>query len=109
MLNLKVCIEPHKGYPRDTLARGRVRVLFKDDDGQMQHDTILTKKALLNKICDLIPKLGNRDGYEKKKDDLELEEEKQTKEQKAEQEGLQKETDKDTKKDKKKKKNKRKR
>ena len=60
MLKLRVCIEPHKGFPRDTLSKGRVRVLFKDDDGQMQHDSILTKKALLKKFCELIPKLNTR-------------------------------------------------
>ena len=59
-LDLKSCLEPHKGYPRDPLKRGRVRVLFKDDDGQMQHDTILTKSALFKKICELIPKLPSR-------------------------------------------------
>ena len=60
-LELKCCIEPHKGYPKDVLKRGRVRVLFKDNDGSMQHDTLLTKSALLLKICELIPKMKTRD------------------------------------------------
>ena len=37
-----------------------MRVLLKDNDGQLKHDTILTKGALLHKICELIPKLPTR-------------------------------------------------
>uniref|UniRef100_A0A7S3KBP4 Uncharacterized protein n=1 Tax=Euplotes crassus TaxID=5936 RepID=A0A7S3KBP4_EUPCR len=53
-------MEPHKGYPKNPFTRGRVKVLLKDDDGQMQHDTIMTKKALLLKLCQLFPKLKTR-------------------------------------------------
>ena len=34
--------------------------MLKDNDGQLKHDTLLTKAALLKKVCELIPKLQTR-------------------------------------------------
>ena len=59
-LGLDVWIEPHKGFPKDPFCRGRVRALLKDNDGQLKHDTLLTKGSLLRKIWELIPKLQTR-------------------------------------------------
>ena len=59
-LKLKHCIEGHKGFPRDTLMRGRIKVLLKDEHGQLMHNEIVHKRQLLYKLCEYIPKLKTR-------------------------------------------------
>ncbi|CAL1162276.1 unnamed protein product [Cladocopium goreaui] len=54
-----VC-EPDKAYPRDWLIRGRVRVLLKTPEGAYTHPEIHTKKDVMLKMGELIPKLKGR-------------------------------------------------
>ncbi len=39
-LKIRHCIEYDKAYPRDWLTKGRVRVLLKDEHGQLMHPVI---------------------------------------------------------------------
>mmetsp|Transcript_144642 Transcript_144642/g.204599 ORF Transcript_144642/g.204599 Transcript_144642/m.204599 type:complete len:157 (-) Transcript_144642:14-484(-) len=54
-----VC-EPDKAYPRDWLIRGRVRILLKTPEGAHTHPEIHSKKDLMLKMGELIPKLKSR-------------------------------------------------
>lgn len=45
-LKLRHCVELDKAYPRDWLTRGRVRVLLKDEHGQLMHPVIETSKGV---------------------------------------------------------------
>ena len=44
-LKIKHCVEWDKAYSRDWLTKGRVRVLLKDEHGQMMHPTIETSRT----------------------------------------------------------------
>eukprot|EP00455_Lapot_gusevi_P050593 TRINITY_DN7360_c0_g4_i3.p1 TRINITY_DN7360_c0_g4~~TRINITY_DN7360_c0_g4_i3.p1 ORF type:complete len:153 (+),score=19.53 TRINITY_DN7360_c0_g4_i3:55-513(+) len=59
-LELGVAIEPEKAYSRDFFLRGRVRVLWKHDDGTPMRDDIKSKEELLEKICEMIRTNPNR-------------------------------------------------
>lgn len=52
--------EPHKAYPKDWLIRGRVRILLKTPEGAFTHQEIHTKKDVMLKMGELIPKLAGR-------------------------------------------------
>eukprot|EP00897_Mesotaenium_endlicherianum_P002940 jgi/Mesen1/2674/ME000167S01823 len=52
--------EPMKGYSRDFLQRGRVRVQLKRSEGNPINPAIPDKKALLLKLANLIPKHQGR-------------------------------------------------
>mmetsp|Transcript_8002 Transcript_8002/g.8925 ORF Transcript_8002/g.8925 Transcript_8002/m.8925 type:complete len:152 (+) Transcript_8002:25-480(+) len=54
-----VC-EPDKAYSRDWLIRGRVRILLKTPEGAYTHPEIHTKKDVMLKMGELIPKLKGR-------------------------------------------------
>mmetsp|Transcript_65948 Transcript_65948/g.212725 ORF Transcript_65948/g.212725 Transcript_65948/m.212725 type:complete len:153 (-) Transcript_65948:129-587(-) len=59
-LKIPHVLEMDKAYPRDWLIRGRVRVLLKTPEGAFTHPEIHTKKAVMEKMGELIPKLKSR-------------------------------------------------
>lgn len=59
--NLPYVIESAKSYPRDWMTPGRIRVCLRDEGrGQPLNQEVPTKKALLLKMGELIPKLKSR-------------------------------------------------
>mmetsp|Transcript_78564 Transcript_78564/g.225093 ORF Transcript_78564/g.225093 Transcript_78564/m.225093 type:complete len:196 (-) Transcript_78564:34-621(-) len=52
-------IEPYKVYPRDVMA-GRIRIKLTDEDDQPCNADLPTRRALLMKMGELIPKLKIR-------------------------------------------------
>ncbi|KAE8981525.1 hypothetical protein PR001_g23388 [Phytophthora rubi] len=59
-LKLPHVLEPAKKYPRDWLVSGRVRVRLVRDDGSPENPEVPTRKALMVKMAELIPKLQSR-------------------------------------------------
>merc|ERR1711991_13767 len=59
-LNLPAVLEADKCYPRDILARGRVRVMIKKADGNPVHLSINNRMKLWRVAAELIPKLQTR-------------------------------------------------
>eukprot|EP00416_Gambierdiscus_australes_P034844 CAMPEP_0171101156 /NCGR_PEP_ID=MMETSP0766_2-20121228/54145_1 /TAXON_ID=439317 /ORGANISM="Gambierdiscus australes, Strain CAWD 149" /LENGTH=191 /DNA_ID=CAMNT_0011561127 /DNA_START=39 /DNA_END=615 /DNA_ORIENTATION=+ len=59
-LKIPHVLEMHKAYPRDWLVRGRIRVLLKTPEGAYTHAELHTKKALMERMGELIPKLKSR-------------------------------------------------
>merc|ERR1712232_81143 len=62
ILKLPHKLEMNKAYPRDWLIRGRVRVMLKTPEGAFTHAELHTKKAVMLKMAELIPKLKSRAG-----------------------------------------------
>lgn len=59
-LRLPCAIELDKAYSRDFMQRGRVRVQLKREDGTIVNPAIPTRKALLLKVAELVPKHHGR-------------------------------------------------
>mmetsp|Transcript_14178 Transcript_14178/g.38979 ORF Transcript_14178/g.38979 Transcript_14178/m.38979 type:complete len:153 (-) Transcript_14178:135-593(-) len=59
-LKLPHKLEMDKAYPRDWLIKGRVRVMLKTPEGAFTHPEIHTKKQVMEKMGELIPKLKTR-------------------------------------------------
>ncbi|XP_058079244.1 signal recognition particle 19 kDa protein-like [Magnolia sinica] len=59
-LKLPFAIEVDKAYPRDFMQRGRVRVLLKYEDGTLYNPTISSRKQLMLKVAELVPKHPGR-------------------------------------------------
>ncbi|GMF16826.1 unnamed protein product [Phytophthora lilii] len=59
-LQLPHVLEPAKKYPRDWLVAGRVRVRLVRDDGSPENAEVPTRKALMLKMAELVPKLQSR-------------------------------------------------
>mmetsp|Transcript_47306 Transcript_47306/g.134965 ORF Transcript_47306/g.134965 Transcript_47306/m.134965 type:complete len:152 (-) Transcript_47306:185-640(-) len=59
-LKIPHVLEMDKAYPRDWLIRGRVRVLLKTPEGAFTHPELHTKKLVMEKMGELIPKLKSR-------------------------------------------------
>mmetsp|Transcript_10773 Transcript_10773/g.32419 ORF Transcript_10773/g.32419 Transcript_10773/m.32419 type:complete len:164 (+) Transcript_10773:89-580(+) len=59
-LKIPHVLEMDKAYPRDWLIRGRIRVLLKTAEGAFTHPEIHTKKQVMEKMGELIPKLKSR-------------------------------------------------
>merc|ERR1719262_1655995 len=59
-LKIPHVLEMDKAYPRDWLIRGRVRVLLKTPEGNFTHQEVHSKKDLMLKMGELIPKLKSR-------------------------------------------------
>ncbi|CAG9331824.1 unnamed protein product [Blepharisma stoltei] len=57
----------NKAYPRDILSRGRIKVQLKLD-GNLMNPEISTKKQLLVKLCEFIPRLKSRLNKEEAKE-----------------------------------------
>lgn len=59
-LKLPCLVELNKAYSRDFMQRGRVRVQLKTDDGLPVNPAVPTRKALMLKVAELIPKHQGR-------------------------------------------------
>ena len=59
-LKIRHTIEQNKTYSRDILARGRCRCELRNEAGMNMNPEITSKKLLLLKLCDLIPRLKSR-------------------------------------------------
>mmetsp|Transcript_40225 Transcript_40225/g.87943 ORF Transcript_40225/g.87943 Transcript_40225/m.87943 type:complete len:153 (-) Transcript_40225:77-535(-) len=59
-LKIPHVLEMDKAYPRDWQIRGRVRILLKTPEGAFTHPEIHTKKQVMEKMGELIPKLKTR-------------------------------------------------
>uniref|UniRef100_A0A1D1Y6S6 Signal recognition particle 19 kDa protein n=1 Tax=Anthurium amnicola TaxID=1678845 RepID=A0A1D1Y6S6_9ARAE len=59
-LKLPFAIEIDKAYPRDFMQRGRVRVLLKKEDGSLCNPGISSRKQLMLKVAELVPKHHGR-------------------------------------------------
>ncbi|XAR73751.1 hypothetical protein NMG60_11007823 [Bertholletia excelsa] len=59
-LKIPFAIEIDKAYPRDFMQRGRVRVLLKKDDGTLYNPNISSKKQLMLRIAELVPRHPGR-------------------------------------------------
>ncbi|GMN47632.1 hypothetical protein TIFTF001_016804 [Ficus carica] len=57
---LPFAIEIDKAYPRDFMQRGRVRVLLKKDDGTLFNPAISSRKQLMLRIAELVPRHPGR-------------------------------------------------
>ncbi|URE43871.1 Signal recognition particle 19 kDa, partial [Musa troglodytarum] len=59
-LKVPFAIELDKAYSRDFMQRGRVRVLLKREDGSLYNTDIGSKKQLMLRVAELIPKHHGR-------------------------------------------------
>merc|ERR1712137_1261670 len=59
-LKIPHVLEMDKAYPRDWLVRGRIKILLKTEDGKFTHPELHSKKQVMEKMGELIPKLKNR-------------------------------------------------
>ncbi|XP_030481062.1 signal recognition particle 19 kDa protein [Cannabis sativa] len=57
---LPFAIEIDKAYPRDFMQRGRVRVLLKKEDGTLCNPAISSRKQLMLRIAELVPRHPGR-------------------------------------------------
>eukprot|EP00249_Psilotum_nudum_P006517 c19839_g1_i1 orf=493-918(-) len=59
-LKLPFAIEADKAYSRDFMQRGRVRVQLKREDGTLVNPGIPSRKILMLKVAELVPKHTGR-------------------------------------------------
>ncbi|KAG7594437.1 Signal recognition particle SRP19 subunit [Arabidopsis thaliana x Arabidopsis arenosa] len=59
-LKLPSAVEIDKAYPRDFMQVGRVRVQLKREDGTLLNPAITSRKHLLQKIAELVPRHPER-------------------------------------------------
>ncbi|KAG2726726.1 hypothetical protein I3843_01G122800 [Carya illinoinensis] len=59
-LKLPFAIEIDKAYPRDFMQRGRVRVLLKKEDGTLCNPAISSRKQLMLRVAELVPRHPGR-------------------------------------------------
>ncbi|ONK66685.1 uncharacterized protein A4U43_C06F10910 [Asparagus officinalis] len=59
-LKIPCAIELDKAYPRDFMQRGRVRVMLKRDDGSPYNPAVASKKQLMLRVAELVPKHPGR-------------------------------------------------
>ncbi|XP_074292128.1 signal recognition particle 19 kDa protein [Silene latifolia] len=59
-LKLPAAIELDKAYPRDFMQRGRVRVMLKREDGSLTNPEISSRKQLMLRIAELVPRHPGR-------------------------------------------------
>lgn len=52
--------QPNKKYPRDSMVSGRIRVRLTRPDGSFENPEIKSRKELMVKMAELIPKLQSR-------------------------------------------------
>jgi signal recognition particle subunit SRP19 len=57
---LNYALEPHKAYPKDWMNPGRVKIEILTEDKKPANPNIKSKKELLLKMAELIPKLKSR-------------------------------------------------
>lgn len=54
------CTQPNKKYPRDWQTSGRIRVRLTRPGGALENPDVKSRKELLVKMAELIPKLQSR-------------------------------------------------
>ncbi|KAL7263161.1 hypothetical protein ACSBR1_001355 [Camellia fascicularis] len=59
-LKLPFAIEIDKAYSRDFMQRGRVRVMLKKEDGTFSNPAISSRKQLMLRIAELVPRHPGR-------------------------------------------------
>ncbi|XP_052179604.1 signal recognition particle 19 kDa protein-like [Diospyros lotus] len=59
-LKVPFAIELDKAYPRDFMQRGRVRVLLKKEHGTLYNSSVPSKKQLMLRIAELVPRHPGR-------------------------------------------------
>ncbi|XP_077229642.1 signal recognition particle 19 kDa protein-like [Tasmannia lanceolata] len=59
-LRLPCAVEIDKAYPRDFMQRGRVRVLLKKEDGALYNPAISSRKQLMVKVAEMVPRHHGR-------------------------------------------------
>ncbi|KAK7380730.1 hypothetical protein VNO78_33246 [Psophocarpus tetragonolobus] len=59
-LKIPYAIEIDKAYPRDFMQRGRVRVLLKKEDGTLYNSSVSSKKQLMLKVAEMVPRHHGR-------------------------------------------------
>ncbi|KAK7363418.1 hypothetical protein VNO77_05561 [Canavalia gladiata] len=59
-LKVPFAIEIDKAYPRDFMQRGRVRVLLKKEDGTLYNSSISSRKQLMLRIAEMVPRHHGR-------------------------------------------------
>lgn len=59
-LKLNHALELEKAYSRDATQKGRVRVQLKKDDGSLVNSDIPSRKILMLKVAELVPKHVSR-------------------------------------------------
>ncbi|XP_028060897.1 signal recognition particle 19 kDa protein-like isoform X2 [Camellia sinensis] len=59
-LKLPFAIEISHAYPRDFMQQGRVRVLLKNEDGTFSNPAISSRKQLMLRIAELVPRHPGR-------------------------------------------------
>ncbi|CAN8321194.1 unnamed protein product [Cochlearia groenlandica] len=59
-LKLPSAVEIDKAYPRDFMQVGRVRVQLKREDGSLVNPVITSRKQLMQKIAELVPRHPER-------------------------------------------------
>ncbi|XP_015886153.1 signal recognition particle 19 kDa protein [Ziziphus jujuba] len=57
---LPFAIEIDKAYPRDFMQIGRVRVLLKKEDGTLYNPAISSRKQLMLRVAELVPRHPGR-------------------------------------------------
>ncbi|KAJ2818158.1 signal recognition particle subunit [Coemansia erecta] len=55
-IGLSVCLEPNKTHPRDFFRPGRVRVQLFDADGRCMHGEVRTRRQLLRRVAEELPR-----------------------------------------------------
>ncbi|KAI3727767.1 hypothetical protein L6452_16387 [Arctium lappa] len=59
-LKIPFAIELDKAYPRDFMQVGRVRVLLKRPDGSLHNPVVASKKQLMVRVAELVPRHPGR-------------------------------------------------
>eukprot|EP00922_Rhytidocystis_sp_ex-Travisia-forbesii_P027524 GHVS01040315.1.p1 GENE.GHVS01040315.1~~GHVS01040315.1.p1 ORF type:complete len:172 (+),score=32.06 GHVS01040315.1:40-516(+) len=59
-LGIPAKAEMDKSYPRDWMTPGRIRYCLRKENGEFIDPSIRTKRQLMNRLCELIPKLKSR-------------------------------------------------
>ncbi|KAI3727765.1 hypothetical protein L6452_16385 [Arctium lappa] len=59
-LKIPFAIELDKAYPRDFMQVGRVRVLLKRPDGSLHNPGVASKKQLMIRVAELVPRHPGR-------------------------------------------------
>ncbi|WOL16350.1 signal recognition particle 19 kDa protein-like [Canna indica] len=59
-LKIPFAVELDKAYPRDFMQRGRIRFQLKKEDGSLLNPEIGSKKQLMLRVAELIPKHHGR-------------------------------------------------
>ncbi|KAL4454320.1 hypothetical protein ABPG74_012277 [Tetrahymena malaccensis] len=59
-VKVPVVVEVHKSYPRETMIKGRVKVMLFDESKGLVNPSVPSKKVLYAKICEYVKQLDDR-------------------------------------------------